>query len=803
MKRLGLISIFLLSLSLFFVPKNTYAALSQTDLDRWRNYANTSFATSSLFVYRDAFNYFAQYVFNNYKSSNIPPSAAFQYIRVGVPDNPENMVYQDSYDNNVEYTSMDDLVSTKQKNGSDQEKLTAGQIATRLSEMQAKESINDRFQSGGITKDQYDNAINSVTNASNASVSQTQYEKTKATDIDGAKCNIDILGSSWDMLGCLNVFFGWLIKVIFLNIAGFFLWLAGNLLNYSIQFGILDFKSWAPDSIYPLWQIVRQIISLCVVFAGLYIGFMYIINQQDTFIKKYIPWLVVFALFVNFSYPITRGLVDVSNIISLNIYSQIVGGDTLVGKNEANTAGAVIMSRLGLQELIGSANSVNNQTTENVSKLNGIGGALMAVIMVLYTAYILGFAALLFMIRNIVLVLSIIFSPLMFVNAVIPKFGEKAAWLREFFFKQLALSVVFMVMLYFSVRVMSVFDSIRPIDKPDITMVFNITIMLVVLHIMLKVTRSLSGEIGKGVEGLYKTAALGVAGGGMAFAGRATLGRVASRVAESDWLDKKQGTVFGRSLMNLSSSVANSTFDSRNTKLAQGIGKMGGIEIKGGTTRTYTTDLAAKQEAFATKYNSIRNDEARDEFMQSTRQSQSLQGVALAGVGALATKVTGNESLGRSIAQTDNALITEKFGKKKAEEERQLNAKAIEYEGEKDEAKKKAMYERASDKERAVIDKHLEDKQKATQLALDKDLDSYKQELADNQSARSGGDIDYTPPTPTPSAPANVVQFPNKSTTTNAVAGSAPQQAQAASVAANGPSFGGNDLAAHLKNLAA
>jgi hypothetical protein len=144
--------------------------------------------------------------------------------------------------------------------------------------------------------------------------------------LDGAKCEIFAIS----LIGCVDVLVTYLIKNTLLQFAGFLLWLSTNLLNYIVIYGILQFGTWAPDAFYPLWQLMRQIISMFVVFSGLYLGFMYIINKQDTF-KKYLPWVVVFALFVNFSYPLTRAAIDVSNIISLNIYASAVN-DTKTGK---------------------------------------------------------------------------------------------------------------------------------------------------------------------------------------------------------------------------------------------------------------------------------------------------------------------------------------------------------------------------------------------------------------------------------------------------------------------------------------
>lgn len=452
------------------------------------------------------------------------------------------------------------------------------------------------------------------------------------------------LGIPDDISGCVNFMIGNVIKTVVLSIVGVFLWAAANFLNFGIQVGILNFSTWAPAAIYPLWQIVRQIVSLCIIFAGLYMGFMYIIRSDSgsRFLNKYIPWLILFALFVNFSYPISRAAIDISNVISLNIYAAAVGGENLqksfgsnaISLDGPSTAGGVIMDKLGLQGLVFSATGISNG---GVNQINGVAGTLLTIIFILYATYIFGFAALLIMIRNIVLVFGIIGSPLLFVDAVVPKFGEVSSRFRKFFFEQLALSVVFMIMLYFTIAVMGVFNGINIASMGaggDIASLSKVLIGLLLLHLMLKVTRSFSGAIGTGVEGLYKTAALGVVGGGAALAGRATLGRFAANAVNKDtkigaWMDSKQGTSWGRGLMSLSSGVANSTFDARNSGAVRGLAGMGGIDIGKGTDKTYGKSLQMKQEAFATKYNSIKNKEARQEF--ATGQTTGLRGSLLDG----------------------------------------------------------------------------------------------------------------------------------------------------------------------------
>ncbi len=478
-------------------------------------------------------------------------------------------------------------------------------------------------------------AAQSQLNSQTANLAGTQAT---ALNEQPQKCSF---GPSFSMSACINDFVTWLIKVTLLNIASVLLWAASSVLNMSMQYGVFQFASWAPASLYPLWQIVRQVMSLCIIFAGLYVGFMYIINQQDIFIKRFIPWLVVFAFFVNFSYPISRALIDISNVTSLNIYSQATGNANLLDKdyNGPKTMGSEIMTKLGLQDLIFTVNNPSN--TSLLGNLNSPGIALVAVAYVLYAAYVLFMCALLIMTRTFVLIFTIIGSPILLIDSVIPKLGEYGKKLRSLFFGQLAVSIIFTIMFYFVIKVMEILGTALPAKISNLNgsptsadiagMFFGILMMLILLHIMLKVTKSLSGAIGEVVT-KYGNAALGatlgLAAGGAGLAGRAVIGRGAAGLAESQWMQKAQGSALGRMAYNATNSVGNSSFDLRNSGIAQRAGgafaSTLGIKDVGlgkGSQTSYNKNLAERTTSFKKKYGEIKDDKARQEYARNVSNS--------------------------------------------------------------------------------------------------------------------------------------------------------------------------------------
>ncbi len=412
---------------------------------------------------------------------------------------------------------------------------------------------------------------------------------------DVNKCSIN-WDSDFSVTECANQLLTSLIKTFFLNIAGFLVWVSANMLNYAIQVGILNFSKWAPDTLYPIWIVVRQIVSLFIVFAGLYLGLMYIIGKDEKF-EKYIPWVVIFALFVNFSYPLVRTAIDVSNVISLNIYASAVGNNALIADvTSKDTAGALIMEKLGLQGLVLSATSGSgNDSSSMITSISSPAGALMALVFVLYAAYIFFMVTALIIMRTASLIFIIIASPILFIDSVIPKLGEQAMKLRQIFFEQLAVGPIFMIMLALTLKFLTVFGLATKgsvggsgASNATITEFFNIAMMLIMLHIMLKVTKSTSGSIGKmatdamGKVGSFAVGgAAGLAMGGTGILGRHVIGKQAARLAGSDWMNTQAGKTgvtgfLGRHAYNMTNSVAKSSFDARNSSYVQtGATKLG------------------------------------------------------------------------------------------------------------------------------------------------------------------------------------------------------------------------------------
>jgi len=147
--------------------------------------------------------------------------------------------------------------------------------------------------------------------------------------------------------------------------------------------------------------------------------------------------LVLMALLVNFSYPITRFIIDFSN--SLMYYLLNSSG---LGINNVNSAFPDIASSSQLANIVG-------------TKSTSLVYLLMAVIFTWMLAITLLIIAGLFVIRIVVLALLIIFSALAFTGSIIPFTASYASKWWDNLFKYAFFGPVMVFMLGISVQMMS------------------------------------------------------------------------------------------------------------------------------------------------------------------------------------------------------------------------------------------------------------------------------------------------------------------------------------------------------------
>lgn len=192
-------------------------------------------------------------------------------------------------------------------------------------------------------------------------------------------------------------------------------------------------------NIYKSWQTVRDLLNIAFILVLLYTAFA-IIFQVDKSNKKIILTVVLMALLVNFSFPITRFIIDVGNSLMYTIFKNLFP--------DANSNITNIFSNIADKSAIGSIIN-GTYSAENLSHL------LAAIIFTAILAITLLMMSVLFVIRVIALAILIIFSPIGFVGSILPSsVASKIDWWGNLF-KYTFFGPVMAFMLYVATKIMT------------------------------------------------------------------------------------------------------------------------------------------------------------------------------------------------------------------------------------------------------------------------------------------------------------------------------------------------------------
>ena len=189
-----------------------------------------------------------------------------------------------------------------------------------------------------------------------------------------------------------------------LQLAAGFLGVAGYLLDYSIKFtlDIADYTK-SGNGIEVAWRAVRDLLNLSLIFILLWIAIKTIIGQDD--FKKHIPGLIIFGVLVNFSLVFTRFLIDLTNVIAYQFYAPIAAS----ASDSWTPIASSIMNSLKLQSIF-----TGDFTKAAVSVIeNSIPGMIFGIIFICAVAYSFFQASIYMIIRSVMLIVLMMFSPLM------------------------------------------------------------------------------------------------------------------------------------------------------------------------------------------------------------------------------------------------------------------------------------------------------------------------------------------------------------------------------------------------------
>lgn len=344
------------------------------------------------------------------------------------------------------------------------------------------------------------------------------------------------------------------IGTILLTISSWILWASGVLLDAVMKFTVVNMSAniGAVDGINIAWKVFRDIANMFFIFILLYIAIGTILRLGGINMQKMIRNVIVVALLLNFSLFFTKIIIDASNILTIGFYNKITQSADAGSSGAVNYSGlsAPFMNKLGVTSIFdpeGIATMLANQTGNTKMFLVSIMGSLFFII----TACVFFGAGFLFIARYIKLIFLLFLSPLAFASIAIPKYNYFDRWWKPLV-SECLFAPVFMALTWAVLTILgsivqsgtqgSLLDSIAGAAGGSPGAASGATIMnFVIIIALITATLIISKELGASGASRamnMKNWAQGKIGdgfkGGLGFASRNTVGRAASKIAESE-----------------------------------------------------------------------------------------------------------------------------------------------------------------------------------------------------------------------------------------------------------------------------
>jgi hypothetical protein len=357
-------------------------------------------------------------------------------------------------------------------------------------------------------------------------------------------------GSWYDEIGC-NIMLA--ISNVFFTVIGTVFYLATQVFDFGIKTFIFNISDLFPSQlnssdnvgIYTLWSIIRDISNITIFFGSMYVGVRYIIGSTNLDFRKAVTRIIMYALLVNFTWAISKFLIDISNVVSLYVNTAF----SKLGLPGSSISDA-FMQRLGYANFITSYSNPSAPPTSGLSMYGSWSLIWMAILFGLVGAAVFVYAAFMIIVRAVILIICVITSPFMMISGFFPGLDNLNSKWRENFFGQLMFGPILMLGLFVTLVIIN--SAMGGSNNGFTTLSAGATggdytqstakffFALIALLASVKIAGSVSGgagrAIGDTISGVTKGAGLALATGGTGFAFRNTAGRIGASLANSQWV---------------------------------------------------------------------------------------------------------------------------------------------------------------------------------------------------------------------------------------------------------------------------
>ncbi|MBY0472953.1 hypothetical protein K2Q00_01535 [Patescibacteria group bacterium] len=429
-----------------------------------------------------------------------------------------------------------------------------------------------------------------------------------------------------------------------------FAYAAGYLFNAALQLA-LNSASYALNFLSLGWTIVRDIANLTFIFILIYIAYIIIMRAESSGTMRMLAWVVAMALLINFSFFITRIVIDAGNILSVQFYNAISIPNTIPSPlstqqcppNCIKDLTGGIMDAVKVQSILGDKSF--NAFINDPKQKDGIGTfstnvlvqTLVFVSVGIFLS-LLGFVFLIvgikFIVRVVVLWLTIVASPLAFAAHALPSnkkvMGYYQMWqdnlIQSAFYPAVFLFLFFIMNLFLVALagdkglVPNIFNSIAQINNSSasaaqagISVIANIGVrmglVIVLLYFAMKASdafSSMGSGMANSIASWTGSKAANMTAGTSSWLARNSAGRLANAAARSatvrDWAAKNP-LYGGRLVSGALNKAATSSLDIRGIGGLKSLVGKAGFDLSGpggkGGYRQQEADRAKAAEKFA------------------------------------------------------------------------------------------------------------------------------------------------------------------------------------------------------------
>ncbi|MGH7141277.1 MAG: type IV secretion system protein [Minisyncoccia bacterium] len=379
------------------------------------------------------------------------------------------------------------------------------------------------------------------------------------------------------------------------------------------------------------WTLARDVANMLFLFAIVYLAITIIVSANSAGTTHTLVLIIVMALLVNFSFFLTRVVIDAGNIAAITVYNEIPappvenesgaagGGNACAGQQASficnsgtKDLSSSIMGALNIQNLYGTTPFATWAAAKD--SLTQIATLVMLYIAVAILFAFVGFIFLAvgakFLVRIVALWLVIIASPVAFAAYALP---QTRHWFNQWIWQLLKNSfypAIFLFLFLFVILFMSqgagctqttttagsvgvcngllsdVFNNTGAISNPSQYVLslglevaaigIVIGLIMLLLYLAMKVSDRAAGA-GAHLTTKFPGWAIGRSAGLAGFAGRWSVGLAGAAAAQSETLRNTHPT-----LWRMGQRAANSSFDARASRLGGAASRLAGAGPAGG-----------------------------------------------------------------------------------------------------------------------------------------------------------------------------------------------------------------------------